>query len=183
MGRKGTHYGSSAGKQCACCGKPNHIKAECIHRDKKCDRCGQTGHLNAACYAKGRMDGEGGLRGANGTRPLLGNQQLNPAGKPTDTPGGGKMATPWNCGQCHKQTLDPHAKTCVHCRAPNKARQEEKKGERGKRDDEGERGESGERGERGVKRAKRRKEGEWEKEKKRREREEEKSKGGKRSKS
>ena len=32
-------------KPCKCCGKTNHKRADCKHRDKECSVCGKNGHL------------------------------------------------------------------------------------------------------------------------------------------
>ena len=32
------------GSQCKCCGRSNHTKSQCFHKDKACDVCGKTGN-------------------------------------------------------------------------------------------------------------------------------------------
>lgn len=42
-----------AGKLCTVCGKGNHVKADCKHKDKECSTCGKVGHLAAVCRLAG----------------------------------------------------------------------------------------------------------------------------------
>ncbi|XP_046608775.1 uncharacterized protein K02A2.6-like [Neodiprion virginianus] len=44
---------------CFCCGKANHVRAECRHRDKKCNFCKTIGHLEGVCYKKKEQQPEG----------------------------------------------------------------------------------------------------------------------------
>ncbi|XP_073945773.1 uncharacterized protein [Choristoneura fumiferana] len=41
--------------QCFCCGKQNHIKAECSLKRKFCSECGQQGHIYRMCPRKQRQ--------------------------------------------------------------------------------------------------------------------------------
>ncbi|XP_063821311.1 uncharacterized protein LOC135071454 [Ostrinia nubilalis] len=41
-------------QQCYCCGKNNHLKAECSLRNKYCSECGQQGHIFRMCERKQR---------------------------------------------------------------------------------------------------------------------------------
>ena len=54
----GTHKESagiarvSAGRQCYCCGKTGHMKAQCPKRDARCNLCGRVGHLEKMCQKR-----------------------------------------------------------------------------------------------------------------------------------
>lgn len=37
---------------CYCCGRPNHIKANCRFKNYICNRCGKLGHLRSVCTSK-----------------------------------------------------------------------------------------------------------------------------------
>ena len=50
-------------KDCWCCGRRCHTRAECYHRTKTCGHCGKVGHMRATCR---RIQGPGRTRGKQG---------------------------------------------------------------------------------------------------------------------
>jgi len=53
--------GEKAAKPCTVCGKTNHVKADCKHKDKECSNCGKVGHMAAVCRQAeggGKKEGE-----------------------------------------------------------------------------------------------------------------------------
>ena len=46
-----TEYREKNQLRCYCCGRVNHQKRDCWHRDKTCTKCGVKGHLSRVCNA------------------------------------------------------------------------------------------------------------------------------------
>jgi len=69
-GAKKTIRKSGGGaKDCRCCGKVGHIKADCPMKDKECSVCGMAGHLKATCRAAGGDAAKGAKKAAPGKKP------------------------------------------------------------------------------------------------------------------
>ena len=51
-GKASKGKGGTDGVACGCCGKFNHVKAECLHKLKLCNHCGVAGHLDRICKKK-----------------------------------------------------------------------------------------------------------------------------------
>eukprot|EP00971_Amphidinium_carterae_P052214 1027960-Amphidinium_carterae.1 len=51
----------NASKQCLCCGRTGHVKADCYHKESYCSICGKQGHLAKMCKqreSKGKSKGK-----------------------------------------------------------------------------------------------------------------------------
>ena len=91
---------------CKCCGKSNHVKSDCYHRDKQCDNCGKTGHLKGVCNSP-LKDPIAGADAAKG--------QAAPPKQPTGQSSVKTIVAPWICGGCMHQNIDHKATKCEKC--------------------------------------------------------------------
>ena len=100
-GSKGNGKGSAvaaADLLCNCCGKNNHVKSECRHKDKTCDNCGKTGHLKAVCRLPEKTV-DASTVAAPGPAAAARTAAVPAVPK--------AFVTPWVCGGCLHQNPDP----------------------------------------------------------------------------
>ncbi len=98
--------GGGSGKTCTCCGKANHVKADCKLKDKECNKCGKVGHIAAVCRSGGA--GGGGKGGGKGTKGGgKGDRKGSYAARDGD----------WTCLQCNTPGNFASRTECFKCKA------------------------------------------------------------------
>ena len=121
-GGKGAGMGSAAPVQgdpkCYCCGKTNHVKAECRYRMKNCNRCGVMGHLEAACRLT-----VGGASPAGSAR--TGVQGGNPKSGLKDGLKEVRTGEHWTCHKCYGEHPDMTLHKCPIATCKTKRIQDE----------------------------------------------------------
>ena len=103
---------------CYCCGKANHLKADCRYRTKTCHRCGVMGHLEAAC----RRPGDGTNTAVN-SKP--GVQGGNSKSGVKDGLKDGKAGEHWTCHRCYGENPDMSLHKCPIATCKTKRIQDE----------------------------------------------------------
>ena len=104
-----THPTTLTGSQCKCCGRKNHVKSQCYHKDKACDICGKTGHVRAVCR-HADADAAAAAKATAGTAPKKDANVCSPC---NDTPV--VLKVPWTCRKCHAQCTDDKLNKCEKC--------------------------------------------------------------------
>ena len=69
-----------SGIKCYCCGKPAHVKMDCVYRDHRCKICHKVGHLEQICFKNE----------VNNTGPQKQNKKKSSYGQGTQATGPGQ---------------------------------------------------------------------------------------------
>ena len=89
------------GLQCKCCGRTNHTKSQCHHKEKTCDICGKVGHVKAVCRHADADTAAAAAAAAAATAPA-GNAPKKDANACSPCNDAAVvLKVPWTCRKCH----------------------------------------------------------------------------------
>jgi hypothetical protein len=96
---------------CGCCGKTNHVKADCFHRVKDCNLCGRTGHMAQVCRCPVQHV-RGGNRSQQQRQQTQEPQPKGPATSHKDWVAAATWMDSWICPVCLAFNHDPTSNKC-----------------------------------------------------------------------